>query len=1093
MHFADSLSAVPSDGASEATACDDAHSDETDAMRTSTSTTILSAPTTSFSTPPTGTAPSSSQQGRGAVGEPLRELVALQPRADAAAFAAMIVRDETHALVMKSYALDRQPGQARAAEAGWALPRGRLHSGFKGSIVCRQALENVLGPLERVSAGANDGMQALSYLGRMSNTMYYESYVYNLCENAVALFAAWQQRAATPSDAATWTGFDLVKLDELVDKLDRSDDAAAAGLVSSFSASAGQHLLHVGRDDERASHGQHEKLPALDSRSLKAAEALRYLVAIDAYKGAFDEPPHASVSQQGPPVASLYKKKKKANHDVQPDAVVEEPPIVERLSQSADPAELHMLASKLKSDIEKHGSIDKDESIGLSRAEEPTGVSEDERLLHAAADVAAKTARGVKGQLKPPSEAPLDDPALGNDDTTNVARTRVPGWAPEVTRAVLQAEQEADKYIQVLMELARPTGFTVRPAVEGIFELVNGLLYRVEKYGPAATGTRRLIVVPTTLRGAFLRAYHDRTGHLGVKRVLSILRERAWWVGARRDVRAYIMRCPTCAFTKLTRIQAGQARSLGNGDHPGDVWTYDILDIDSFLRKSHKAKLEASGEPYDPAVVDELYHPHKLLIFVDRFSRWAEAFPLEKDPTSDKVLDIFVNEIVRRHGYPRAMTSDRGSNLMQGSVAEYYKACGIQLVANDSYMHNTAGLVERFNGTLKDLLRGFLQDVDEDADVIGARWWRYLTYALLAYNTSDATSTGYSPFFLMYGRDARTPLQNTLLPPPSGDEVRYSTFVEKHLKHLYAAWEDSRLRLEAAAAASRQQQNLSRDVSFELKPGDRVLIKKPNYQGLEVPYSGPFRVADVLGDDRVQLRDLHRVMHDEFHISRLKLYPFVDNDGNAVADREEYVVKDVLKHRKSDDGGFEYYVTWDGWRSSEGTWTHESEFNIHAQELIVAYWQREGTSSDDKSTATTRDTGVTKSTTEDKPITKAPAFRSHREQHLQAAPTGFKADEQTAPEAATSRVKDAQAKYKKKKLNKQKKKAQQATTAPAATTPSPSAPGATSTTTATPSTAPASEEANAPPPPSKKKSKKVEATAASSKPSRSVATPNYTS
>ena len=108
---------------------------------------------------------------------------------------------------------------------------------------------------------------------------------------------------------------------------------------------------------------------------------------------------------------------------------------------------------------------------------------------------------------------------------------------------------------------------------------------------------------------------------------------------------------------------------------------------------------------------------------------------------------------------------------MQGSVEEYYRASGIQLVANDSYMHNTAGLVERFNGTLKDILKGFLQDVDEDADRIGARWWRYLTYALLSYNTTEATATGYSPFYLMYGRDARMPLQNTLLPPPAGQEL----------------------------------------------------------------------------------------------------------------------------------------------------------------------------------------------------------------------------------------------------------------------------------------------------------------------------------
>ena len=1020
---------------------------------------------------------------------PSGDLAALQPRADAASFAAMIVRDNSHALVMNSYALDRQPGQARATVAGWVFPKGRLHSGFKGSIVARQALENVLGPFERVSAGAYDGIGSLNYLGRVSDTMYYEAHVHNLRENAIALFAAWQQRAATPSDAASWIGFDLVKLDELVDRLDRSDDTAAAGLVSSPLASVGQCLLHVGHVDESKAHDHPAKLHSLDAQPLDTAEALRYLVAMDAYKGAFDEPLDPSVSQQG---------RLGAASDI---AAVKEPLTLEQLSQSADPAELHKLADKLKSYIEKHGSISNDEPVNLSQAEESTSTTqaeestattECERLLQAAANAAAKSMKGAKGQLKPSIEATPDDPTLGNDDTSNVARTRVPGWAPEVTRAVLQEEQNADDYIRVLIELARPTGFVKRGEHEGTFELVNGLLYRVEKYGPAALGIRRVIVVPATLRGAFLRAYHDRTGHLGVKRVLSILRERAWWIGARRDVRAYIMRCPTCAFTKLTRIQAGQARSLGNGDHPGDVWTYDILDIDSILRKQHKNKLEASGEPYDSEALDNLYHPHKLLIFVDRFSRWAEAFPLEKDPTADEVLDIFVNEIVRRHGYPRAMTSDRGSNLIQGSVAEYYEACGIQLVANDSYMHNTAGLVERFNGTLKDLLRGFLQDVDEDADVIGSRWWRYLTYALLAYNTSDATSTGYSPFFLMYGRDARTPLQNTLLPPPSGDEVRYSSFVEEHLKHLYAAWEDSRLQLEAAAATSRQQQNLSRDITFELKPGDRVLIKKPNHQGLEVPYSGPFRVANVLGDDRVQLRDLHRVMHDEFHISRLKLYPYVDNDGNVVADREEYVLKDVLNHRKNGDGeGYEYYVTWDGWRASDGTWTHESEFNIHGLELISAYWER--LKADDKSTSAARDTGITKSTAEEAPITKAPAFRSHREQHLQSAPSEFKADEQVAPEAATSRVKTAQAKHKKNKLNKQKKKAKQTSATPAAAAPPSSASESTSTTTTTSSsTKLATKKSDIPLAPSSK-NEKVKVTAASHKPSRSVAKPNYTS
>ena len=608
-----------------------------------------------------------------------------------------------------------------------------------------------------------------------------------------------------------------------------------------------------------------------------------------------------------------------------------------------------------------------------------------------------------------------------------MARTRVPGWAPEISRAVLVAAQDADEYVSILKQLARPTGFVIRQrgdhGSEGTFELIDELLFRVEKYGPELSSIRRQVVVPGALRAAFMRAFHDRSGHPGVKRVMAMLRARAWWVGLRRDVRAYIRRCPTCALTKLTRIQAGQARSLGDGQHPGDVWTVDILDIDSYLRRRYKDELKASGDAYDADRIDELvneiYHPHKLLIFIDRFSRWVEAFLLEKDPTSDEVLEIFVNEIVKRHGYPRAVTSDRGSNLMQGSVAEYYKACGIQLMASDSYMHNTAGLVERFNGTLKDILRGFLTDVDEDADVIGLRWWRYLTYALLSYNMSDSTSTGYSPFYLMYGRDARMPLQNILLPQAERSSGDYSEYVCEHLSTLHKAWTEAREAVAAAASITRKQQNLSRDVTFELKPGDRVLIKKPNHQGLEVPYSGPFRVANILNDDRVQLRDLHRVMHDEFHISRLKLYPFVDNDGNAAADREEYIIKDIKNHRRDGDGNYEYLVRWDGWNKSYDLWIVEDEFNAHAMELIVAYWQR--VSAADEATSIERSDGITKSVTEETPVSKAPAFRSHREQHLEAAPTAFEEDTDVAPEAATSRVQEATSKGKKKKSKKQVK------------------------------------------------------------------------
>ena len=1033
-----------------------------------------------------------SQQGAGRqTEESARGLAALQPRADAPVYAAMIMRDDTHALVMRSYALERQPGATRTMAAGLAWPRGRMHSGFKGSIIARQALEVVLGPLERVSAGANDGINQLAYVGRFGDTLYYEAYIHNLSDNVVALYAAWQQRAATPTDATTWTGFELVQLGDLVTRLGRSDDAAAAASVVNVATSAAseptapkgetkgnidasQCLAYLGENATGITH------PHPVAQLTGATDALRHLAAWEAlgpsFAGLTEHHAAAPLSQQG---------EGRQPTGVEGVAEVDIGDIVAGTLSS-----LHAKADAL------HKALKAAPPLGGNVAATGSTMTETEAALHAAADRAVKASRAAK--LEPPSKAPPDDPVLGNDDTTNVARTRVPGWAPEISRAVIAAEQNADEYIDTLKQLAKPTGFVTRDR-DGTFELIDELLFRVEKHGAEGKAIRRQVVVPGSLRGAFMRAFHDRSGHLGIKRTTAMLRGRAWWVGLRRDVRAYIRRCPTCALTKLTRIQAGQARSLGDGQHPGDVWTVDILDIDSHLRRRYKEELKTSSDAYDEDKVDKLvndiYHPHKLLIFIDRYSRWVEAFLLEKDPTSDEVLDIFVNEVVKRHGYPRAVTSDRGSNLMQGSVADYYEACGIQLVTGDSYMHNSAGLVERFNGTLKDILRGFLTDVDEDADVIGLRWWRYLTYALLSYNTSDATATGYSPFFLMYGRDARLPLQNILLPLAEESTKSYSDYVREHLSTLNRAWSEAREAVSAAASTVRQQQNLSRDVSFELKPGDRVLIKKPSYQGLEVPYAGPFRVAKVLGDDRVQLRDLHRIMHDEFHISRLKLYPYVDNDGNAAADREEYIIKDIKDHRKDGKGELEYLVKWDGWNKSYDLWVPETEFNEHALELVAAYWER--TTGGDGLTSTSRDDGITKSITEETPVTKAPAFRSHREQHLEAAPTSFMEDTQTAPEAATSRVQEAKSKSKKKKLKKQAKE-QAANASSNASAAAPSASPSTSTSTGAPATdksasasqtSPSSSEPAASP---KKKKKQVQATAASTRPSRSRKTTQTT-
>ena len=549
-----------------------------------------------------------------------------------------------------------------------------------------------------------------------------------------------------------------------------------------------------------------------------------------------------------------------------------------------------------------------------------------------------------------------------------------------MSNTVFRDMQEKDSYILPIRTLLEHlcthrlegSDFAKLTSDGSQFILKQGLVFRLIVH--RQTGQRlEQAVIPLELRNAVMHAYHDRAGHAGHKACERRLLQHVWWPNMRTQTKQYIRRCSTCGFTKLTRVQAGEARTVGNGDHPGDVWTFDI----TYIEKRHNIP-EAS----------ELYHPRILLCFICRASRFAEAFELEEDPTSDEVIDIFVREIVRRYSFPRAMTCDRGTNLMQGEAPGFYKSMGIQLVPSDSHMHNVAGLVERFNASIKDLLKVYMQDT-HDEDVIGPRWWRYLPYALLAHNSTINCDTGYSPFYLMYGRDPNLPLQNTLLPYDVERHCDASAYVQTHLKALHQAWTASREALAANAAAVRDRLNLSRDVEFKLSVGDRVLIKKPNYSGLEVPYHGPYRVSAVLPNDRVQIRDLHRVMHDCFHISRLKLYPYVDNDGNMAANSDEYLIENIRAHRRTSHGEHEYLIKWVGFNQTYNTWLHEADLNVAALELVAAYWKLHREEPD-----------ITASTSSAATTNKVPTFRSHEKHHRDAAPDDFQPDGAAPPPLA---------------------------------------------------------------------------------------------
>ena len=102
-------------------------------------------------------------------------------------------------------------------------------------------------------------------------------------------------------------------------------------------------------------------------------------------------------------------------------------------------------------------------------------------------------------------------------------------------------------------------------------------------------------------------------------------------------------------------------------------------------------------------------------------------------------------------GIPREILTDQGSNFTSQLLAELYRLLYVKAIKTSPYHPHTDGLVERFNQTLKLMLRKTADREGKDCD-------KYIPYLLFAYREVPRTSTGFSPFELLFGRDVRGPL-----------------------------------------------------------------------------------------------------------------------------------------------------------------------------------------------------------------------------------------------------------------------------------------------------------------------------------------------
>ncbi|KAL0151935.1 hypothetical protein M9458_052742, partial [Cirrhinus mrigala] len=135
-----------------------------------------------------------------------------------------------------------------------------------------------------------------------------------------------------------------------------------------------------------------------------------------------------------------------------------------------------------------------------------------------------------------------------------------------------------------------------------------------------------------------------------------------------------------------------------------------------------------------------------ILVISDYATRYPEAYPL-RDVTAKQIASALL-KFFSQVGVPKEVLSDQGTNFMSRIRQQVYQLLGIKRVRTTPYHPQTDGLVERFNQTLKNMLKKFVSDSGKD-------WDKWLPYLLFAYREVPQASTGFSSFELLYAHQVR--------------------------------------------------------------------------------------------------------------------------------------------------------------------------------------------------------------------------------------------------------------------------------------------------------------------------------------------------
>ena len=330
----------------------------------------------------------------------------------------------------------------------------------------------------------------------------------------------------------------------------------------------------------------------------------------------------------------------------------------------------------------------------------------------------------------------------------------------------------------------------------------NGLLYCKTWQGLADEIVFQFIV-PQRHRSATLDGCHQEVAHQGQRHSTTLIQECFWWPGMTRDLRNHIKKCGCCRKYKAAPPVVPMKPLTCSG--PGELLHMDFTSIEEMVPLRE-----------EPII-------HNVLVLQDHFSKYIVTYVV-KDQTAHTAAETLRIGYFGLFSVPAYLISDQGKTFMGHIITHLCDLYGVQKLRTSPYHTQTNGQVERMNQMIICMIR----KLEEDKK---ACWSEHLLELLLAYNATCSAVTMYSPYYLLFGRRLRIPVDYlfpTLHDSPHQTKMEVSVVaMQKRLKEAFAV--ARHLTSEEAAKKSRYYDRKAGAVA--LQPGDVVMVHTDCFVG----------------------------------------------------------------------------------------------------------------------------------------------------------------------------------------------------------------------------------------------------------------------